>query len=102
MSPRDRKSAIDPADYSALTKFFRGYLHQDVATIHGSPIHAAHAFRKDADERETAIVQAELERLLAETSGSSDSELSQIIERLGSAWRFHGRREVEALRDAMK
>lgn len=102
MSSRDRESSINPANYSALTNFFRGYLHQDVAAIHGSPIRAAHAFRRDADEREITIVHAELERLLDETSGSSDSELSQIIERLGSAWRFQNRREVEALRDAMK
>lgn len=102
MSSRDRESSINPADYSALTNFFRGYLHQDVIAIHGSPIHAAHAFRRDADDRETTIVHAELERLLDETSGSSDPELCQIIERLGSAWQFHSRRELEALRDAMK
>jgi hypothetical protein len=102
LAPPDRESAINPADYSALANFLRGYLHQDVAVIHGSPIRAAHAFRNDADEGETAIVQAELERLLDETSGLPDADLSQIIEQLGSSWQFRSRRELEELRDAFK
>lgn len=102
MTSGDRESAIDPTDYSALTNFFRGYLHQDVAAIHGSPIRAAHAFRKDADERETSIVHTELERLLDETSRLPDADLFQIIQRLGSSWQFRNRRELEELRDALK
>jgi hypothetical protein len=80
----------------------RGYLHQDVAAIHGSAMRAAQSFRRDADERESAIVHAELERLLDETSALSDAELSLVLEKLGSAWQFRTRREVEQLREALK
>jgi hypothetical protein len=93
---------INPADYSALTKFLRGYLHQDAAVVHGSAIQAARSFRRDVDERETAIVHADLERLLDETRSLPDSELIRLLEWLGSSWRFQKRAEVEQLRDALK
>lgn len=102
MTARRQKPIIEPSDYSALTNFLRGYLHQDAAVAHGSPVRAAQDFRRDADERETAIVHAELERLLAETSGLPDLELSRHLETLGSAWQFRSRHEVEELRDALK
>ena len=102
MTTRHGKPAIEPSDYSALTTFLRGYLHQDAAVVHGSPVHAAQDFRRDADERETAVVHAELERLLAETASLPDLELSRVLERLGSGWQFHSRREVEELRDSLK
>ena len=102
MTARRQKPIIEPSDYSALTSFLRGYLHQDAAVLHGSPIRAAQDFRRDVDERETAIVHAEFERLLAETADLPDLELSRILERLGSAWQFRSRHEVEELRDALK
>jgi hypothetical protein len=102
MTSGNREPDINPAEYSALTNFLRGYLHQDVAKVHGSAVHAAQAFRRDADERESAIVHAELERLLEETSALSDAELSLVLEKLGSAWQFRTRREIEQLRDALK
>ena len=102
MTRNDRESVVKPADFSALTNFFRGYLHQDLAATYGSPLRAAHAFRQDADERETAIVRGELERFLNETSRLPDADLFQIIEQLGSSWQFHTRRELEELRDALK
>ena len=93
---------IDPREYSALSNFFRGYLHQDVAVEHGSPAAAAHAFRNDADERETTIVRSELGRLLTETGSLPFAELSHVLEILGCSWQFHTREEVERLRDALK
>ena len=102
MTPRDSKPVLDPSEYSALTNFLRGYLHQDAAVVHGSPVQAARSFRRDAGERETAIVHAELQRLLAETCALPDSELARVLEVLGSSWRFQSRREVEDLRDALK
>lgn len=93
---------IHPREYSALTNFLRGYLHQDVAAEHGSPMSAAHAFRKDADEGETTVVRSELDRLLVETTTLGFSELSKILEMLGCAWHFRTREEVERLRDELK
>lgn len=98
----DHRPKINPADYLALTNFLRGYLHQDVMAAHGSPIRAAQQFRKDADEREAAVVHAELERLLDETSALSDTEISDLLENFGSSWRFATRREIEDVRDALK
>lgn len=98
----DHRPKINPKDYLALTNFFRGYLHQDVMAVHGSPIRAAQQFRKDADEREAAVVHAELERLLDETSALSDTEISDLLENFGSSWRFATRQEIEDVRDALK
>ncbi|HVH86383.1 MAG TPA: contact-dependent growth inhibition system immunity protein, partial [Terriglobales bacterium] len=88
---------IDPAEYAALSNFLRGYLHQDVAIEYGSPARAARQFRKDADERETAVVHSELERFLSETAELSASDLLRTLESLGSSWRFRSREEVEQL-----
>ena len=96
-------SSIDPADYSALSNFLRGYLHEDCALEYDSPVAAARAFRRDADERETAIVRSELDHLLEVTYKAPESDLLGILETdLGCRWRFHSRNELEQLRDALK
>ena len=101
MNP-DFAEQINPAEYTALANFFRGYLHQDGPVEYGSFVAAAHAFRRDAGERETTIVRSELERLLAVTARLSDDDLVNIIAALGAAWHFRTRREIEQLRDALK
>src|SRR5947199_5477393 len=94
---------FEPGDYAALSNFLRGYLHQDAAVESGSAEAAARAFRRDADERETAIVRAELDRLLAATNDRAFSELARILEeKLGAGWRFRTRQEIERMRDALK
>lgn len=93
---------VNASEYAALSNFLRGYLHQDAAMEYGSPVEAARQFRKDADERETAIVHSELDRLLAETANAPVRELARNLEDLGSCWRFRTRQEVEQLRDALK
>jgi hypothetical protein len=101
---RDRRdSAVNPAEYSALSNFLRGYLHEDSGFDYNSATAAARAFRKDADERETAIVRSELDRLLQTTSAMPESQLIRILEYdLGCRWQFHSKKEVEQLRDALK
>jgi len=101
---RDRRdSEINPADYSALSNFLRGYLHEDSALDYDSPSAAARAFRKDADERETVIVRSELEHLLQVTGAMPDSRLLRVLEEdLGCRWRFRSRKDVEQLREALK
>jgi len=95
-------SGIDARQYAALSRFLRGYLHQDVAVEYGSAPAAAQQFRKDADERETAIVHSELERLLAETSTLPIADLNRELQQLGSAWHFRSRKEVEQILNGLK
>ena len=102
MSSSHENTRIDQSEYSALTTFLRGYLHQDAAVEYGSPAAAARQFRRDADERETAIVHSELDRLLSETHSLPIAEFAAVLENLGSSWRFRSRQEVEQLRDALK
>jgi hypothetical protein len=102
MSKDDLPARIDPSEYAALTRFLRGYLHQDAAVEYGSSLAAAQAFRRDADEGETLAVRSELDRLLQTTAKSPDSDLYTIIAALGSSWRFSSRKEIEQLRDALK
>jgi hypothetical protein len=103
MKPDTANNRIKPAEYAALGNFLRGYLHQDATREYGSPRGAALAFRRDGDEREAAVVRAEIERLLEATSDLPFSELAQILERdLGSKWRFQTREEIAQLRDALK
>jgi len=100
---RGDDSIINAADYSALGNFLRGYLHEDSSLEYKSPVAAARAFRRDADERETAIVRAELDHLLEVTQNASESHLLRTLETdLGCRWHFHSRKEVEQLRDALK
>ncbi len=94
--------AIDAREYAALGRFLRGYLHEDAAVEYGSAQAAALQFRKDADERETAIVHSELERLLAETSTLSLADLNSALQQLGSAWQFRSRAEIEQILDNLK
>lgn len=94
--------ALDPREYAALTRFLRGYLHQDAAVEYGSAPAAAQRFRKDADESETAVVHSELERFLAETSTLSVADLNRALQQLGSAWQFRSRRQVEQILNALK
>ena len=102
MSPSGDEVRIDRKEYAALVNFLRGYLHQDAAVVYGSAIAAAHAFRKDADEHETMIVRAELERWLSATEGLPFSQLQRMLEKdLGSSWHFRNREELEQLRDAL-
>jgi len=96
------ESAFEEKEYAALSNFLRGYLHQYAAVEYGSAAAAARQFRKDADERETAIVHSELDRLLAETANRPISELLGALERLGSRWHFQRREQVEQLRNALK
>ena len=94
---------INLAQYSALSNFLRGYLHEDSALEYDSPVAAARTFRRDADERETAIVRSELDRLLQITRALPDAQLIRILENdLGSRRHFHSRKDVEQLRDALK
>jgi hypothetical protein len=102
MSSRDENAHINPAEYSALTTFLRGYLHQDAAIECGSPAAAARQFRRDADERETAIVHSELDRLLSQTRSLPIADLARLLENLGSSWHFQTRQELQQLRDALK
>ena len=100
---RGDDSRIDPADYSALSNFLRGYLHEDSALEYESPRAAAQAFRKDADERETSIVRSELDHLLQVTSAVPELQRIRILEdQLGCRRHFRTRKEVEQLRDALK
>lgn len=96
-------SEINPADYSALSNFLRGYLHEDSVLEYDSVRTAAQAFRRDAEERETAIVRSELDHLLQATSARPESQLIRILENdLGCRRHLHSRKEVEQLRDALK
>ena len=94
--------ALNAREYSALSRFLRGYLHQDAAIEYGSAPAAAQQFRKDADERETAVVHSELERLLQETSTLSIADLNRELQQLGNAWHFRSRAEVEQVLDRLK
>ena len=93
---------IDPREYAALSRFLRGYLHQDAGIEYGSAPAAAQQFRKDADERETAVVHSELERLLVETAALSIADLNRALQQLGSAWQFGSREEVEQVLEGLK
>ena len=95
-------SGINPTEYAALTRFLRGYLHQDAAIDYGSPAAAARQFRRDADEREAAVVHSELERLLSETMALPISELNRSLQELGSCWQFRSRGDVEQILQGLK
>lgn len=75
------------ADLPALAAFARGYLHEDLLVEHGSAVHAAAAFARDASPDERRQLVDDLDRLLRAFHGRPASRLAKFFtDELRAAW----------------
>jgi len=88
---------------TALSDFVRGYLHEDVAKVHGSVRAAAAAFSADASPDERQALADELEALLTITSGQTVRELRRFVSKdLGVSWEPKSRHELTELIELLR
>ncbi len=86
MNTDDTGPLVSRSDYPALSRFLRGYLHEDYRMDHRSSTRAARAFCRVATEAERVAVAAELERFL-EAVGADRQAIVEGIGLLGAGWR---------------
>lgn len=92
-----KKPRVHRHRFPALEAFFLGYLHQDLAVVHGSVDGAMDAFISEADTDDLHRLANEwraLESLLVERSVS---ERFEALRRLGCTWLPEAWVDVEAV-----
>ena len=93
--PSKKTNAVSPDQFPALREFLRGYFHQDLEDEYGSPGGAARQFWQDADQNQRKAVSDEWSRLLRETKEFSLDQTNQLLQKIGSAWNFDTREELQ-------
>lgn len=89
------KASVSPHQFPALREFLRGYFHQDLEDEYGSPEAAARQFWQDADQEQRKAVAEEWSRLLKETKQLTLDQTNQLLQKMGSAWNFDTREEIQ-------
>ena len=92
-----KKIAVSPDQFPALREFLRGYFHEDLEDEYGSPEGAARQFWQDADQDQRKSVSQEWSRLLTETKQLSLDQTNQLLQKIGSAWNFDSREELQII-----
>ncbi len=81
--------------FPLLAGFLRGYLHEDLAVVHGSTRVAAEAFCGDASSEERLQLDRELTALLDASPAWPWHELQRFLtDGLGSPWEPHSREQL--------
>ena len=81
-----KKRASTDNEFPALAQFLAGYLHEDFMLDHKTPEGARDAFLKDANARERAAVQKDLERFLATSETLAWTQVRADFGAIGGAW----------------
>ncbi|HUR33887.1 MAG TPA: contact-dependent growth inhibition system immunity protein [Vicinamibacterales bacterium] len=92
-----RGSGLDPGRFPSLAQFAAGYLHQDFALDHQTPLGAVRAFLRDASTDERAQLRDDLQRFLAAAAVHPWAEVVTAFRRLGAAWHPRTRAELASL-----
>ncbi|MGE3842086.1 MAG: contact-dependent growth inhibition system immunity protein [Vicinamibacterales bacterium] len=83
--------------FAALEDFCLGYLHQDLAGVHGTVEAAMDAFVADASSRDLARLARDWRAFEAHYRQEPTAERLDALEQLGCSWRPAQWAEVEAL-----
>lgn len=75
-----------PQQFPALEAFFLGYLHEDLAVVHGDAQSAMEAFVAEADMEDLILLAREWRALGMSTAGLTDDDRLAYLQRLGMAW----------------
>jgi hypothetical protein len=94
---KDAKASVSPDQFPALREFLRGYFHEDLEDEYGSPEAAARQFWQDADQNQRKTVSDEWSKLLSGTKHFSLDQTNQLLQKIGSAWNFDSRKEIQAI-----
>src|SRR5260370_38889722 len=81
------KLEITAANFPALHTFLRGYFHEDVADVYGTPPEAADQLCGDADTDERIPVAREWQQVV-ELPGTQPVPLNAAVNKLGSPLRL--------------
>lgn len=95
--PSHKKAALSPDQFPALRELFRGYFHEDLEDEYGSPEAAARQFWKDADQEQRKAVAVEWSKLLDGTKQLSLDQTNQLLQKIGSAWTFDTRDDLQKI-----
>jgi len=101
-APLPEDPALDPAQFAVLRAFFRGYLHEDVALVHGSAGAAAAAFARDANAGERHALVAEWSRFAAIVADLPLTGIRRAFSLLGAAWEPATAEDVRDLNRAIR
>jgi hypothetical protein len=95
---RETRHQEATARFENLRGFFRGYLHQDFGTEHGSAEEAARAYRSVASATELRALVAEWAEFSTVVGGMRWRDVKiALVRELGSSWQPVSRRELERL-----
>ena len=94
---KNAQASVSPDQFPALREFLRGYLHEDLEDEYGSPEGAARQFWQDADQDQRKQVAEEWSRLMTETKRLSLDQTNQLLQKIGSAWSFDSREDLETV-----
>jgi hypothetical protein len=89
---------LSPDELPRLAVFIAGYLHQDLAVVHGSAARAAYDCAAEAELDELEELAAEWEALRALSRRVPIERINDVLrQRFGSAWRATSRDEIDAV-----
>ena len=89
---------LSPEELPRLALFVAGYLHQDLAVVHGSAARAAYDYAAEAELDELEELAAEWEALRSLARHVPIERINDVLrQRFGSAWRAASREEIEAV-----
>jgi hypothetical protein len=91
---KKREATAD--EFPALSQFLSGYLHEDFVLDHKTPEGARDAFLKDANARERAAVQKEIQQFLTNSATLTWTDARTGFGALGGAWTPKSRAALEA------
>ena len=90
-------------DFSALSVFLRGYLHQDFRAEYATPEAALAAYCREASRDEVGALAREWERFHDLTAKLPFAETQTFFcDSLGSAWQPQNRADLDAFRAILK
>jgi hypothetical protein len=76
-----------PTEWPQLESLCGGYLHEDLAVVHGSARNAVHAWLKDANPEAVSELSSEWRTFLNVTQGMDLQERTRALRELaGGAW----------------
>jgi hypothetical protein len=94
--------AFDSAQFAVLRAFFRGYLHRDVALVHGSAGAAAAEFVREANAGERDALVGEWSRFVALVADLPLIAVRQAFAVMGAAWEPATAEDVRELNRAIR
>lgn len=99
-TPKHRSTKFEPADFSHLREFLRGYLHEDWPDEYGSVGEAVEQFWTDSGTASIARVADEWRNLQQIAGGQLETTL-ELLGQLGGAWNPTSQADLHQMSEAL-